>query len=737
MTASAKFCCFALGSCLGVWCGLAQELAWEIEALGPDSAFVYDPTTGQATGTNGVVVRYDDALLTAQRVTVNQTTGDAEAEGTVRIQRGTQIWAGERLRYNFFTREIEAATFRTGEGRVFAAGEGLYADPEQGVYFATNALITAEDHDPPGFCVHSRRIKIVPGQYVEARNATLYAGTVPVMFLPYYRRSLELPTHGFSLTPGYRSRFGPFLLGTYDWQHGENWDGSLHLDYRLRRGVGAGADANYRLGRLGDGQFHYYYLNDERPGKTDFGESIDRHRHRVRFAHSARPATNWNLLAVARYQTDADLLRDFFESEYRQNPSPNTFVEVSKFWDNFSLNLLAQPRLNDFLESVERLPDIKLVGFRQPIGPLPLFYESESSVGYYRRRFIETNFSPNVDYGAARADTFHQVVLPLHLLGWLQVSPRVAGRFGYYGAASGDGGTTEEHYRAVFSAGNEVSFKALRTWPALESRWLELDGLRHVIEPSANYVYIPRPNVRPEELPQFDYLFPNLRLTPLEFPDFQAVDAIDSQNTIRWGLRNKLQTKRHGQVCDFADWLLFADWRLNPRRDQRTWSDLYSSLRWRPRSWWVLDSEIRFHPQDAELRLTYHAIQVAPTSTWSWRLGHLFVSREVSEENASVSGFRRPGNNSWTSDLSLQVSENWSFRVVHLIDAKAARLQEQSYTLYRDWRSWTAGLTFRARDYEVGDEDYTVAFTISLKAFPRSGRGHASLFADEPSETSR
>jgi len=38
-------------------------------------------------------------------------------------------------------------------------------------------------------------------------------------------------------------------------------------------------------------------------------------------------------------------------------------------------------------------------------------------------------------------------------------------------------------------------------------------------------------------------------------------------------------------------------------------------------------------------------------------------------------------------------------------------------------RSWTAALTFRARQSTVGADDYSVAFTFSFKAFPRYNVG--------------
>ena len=46
----------------------------------------------------------------------------------------------------------------------------------------------------------------------------------------------------------------------------------------------------------------------------------------------------------------------------------------------------------------------------------------------------------------------------------------------------------------------------------------------------------------------------------------------------RFGLHNKLQTKREGQVVNLVDWNVYTDWNLHPNTNQTTFSDLYSDL---------------------------------------------------------------------------------------------------------------------------------------------------------------
>jgi hypothetical protein len=469
----------------------------------------------------------------------------------------------------------------------------------------------------------------------------------------------------------------------------------------------------------------YYYLRDWDPSEDANGYSIPDDRYRLNFGYNATPFTNLNVKGVARYQSDELALHDFFETEYRQNPQPNTFFELNKLWSNFSLDLYTQPRLNEFFETVERLPDVRLTAFRQQLGATPLYYENESSAGYYRRRFAEStnSFAGTNNFSAARADTYHQLTLPHTFFGWLNVSPRAGGRFTYYSEATGPGGTNNEVYRGVFNTGAEVSFKASRLWASATNTWLALDGLRHIVEPSVNYVYVPAPNHRPPDLPQFDYELPSLRLLPIEYTDYNSIDSIDSQNVLRFGLRNKLQTKREGQVENLLYWDLYTDWRLNPRSGQDTFADAYSDLIFRPRSWITLESQLRYDINNRRWRMSIHNLTVQPGDRWSWAIGHWYLRDDLSGSTSGDSENTRLIRGA----LSVKLNENWAFRAAQYYDLQNGRMEEQDYTVYRDMRSWTAGLTFRVRDSSNGSKDYSAAFTFSVKAMPRFGLGSDSV----------
>jgi lipopolysaccharide assembly outer membrane protein LptD (OstA) len=702
----------------------AQQEApsWEMWALNqiiPGAPVgTLDIVGDMATGTNGICVKYGGTVLMADSISVDRQSGEAVADGHVRIeQEGGQIWIGEHIAYNFKTRMMRSDQFRTGKAPIFAAGMGLGGDTSNRIYTASNIFITTDDVSDPAIRIHASHVRIVPDKYIEAWNAVVFVDGVPVLYFPYLKRNIGPHANNWNFFAGYRSAYGAFLLTDYTWWLNDTVDGKFHLDYRTDRGPGIGPDFNLHLGQWGDATFKYYYLHDNNPYASTNGlpipGPIPENRQRVYLGWQATPFTNLNVKALVNYQSDPFVLHDFFEGEYTKNPQPPTFTEINKYSENWSLDAEASPELNNFFDQVERLPDVKLTGLRQQIFDTPVYYESESSAGYYRKFFADTNgpaANTNNNYSATRVDTYHQLILPWTFFGWLNVAPRVGGRFTYYGTESGPGGTNAVANRTVFNTGVEVSFKASQLWANATNSFLQISGLRHIIEPSVNYVFVPNPSVPFTQLPQFDSELPSPLLLPIQFPDYNDIDSIDSQNVIRFGVRNTLQTKRDGQLDNLIDWNVLMDWRIVPNSTQQTFSDIYNDLTFRPRTWITFASQTRFDVNNAgRLNLASHQLTLTPNEKWSWGLGHYY----------SRPGFVDGGDDFVTSTIFYKLNENWGFRAVHYFNAQTGHLQEQFYTVYRDLRSWTGALTFRVVDNGGGQpEDYTVAFTISLKAAP-------------------
>jgi len=704
----------------------SQQQEWIVERVSEESGMVYNWNTGTVTGTNGMIVKYGNAVLVADTISANYNTGEVVADGNVRIQSGDMVWVGEHVLYNFKTRRMESEQFRAGRSPMYAGGQKLSGDATNQVYTAQRGAITLDDYANPLLQVRAKRLVIRPGDRFEAHGATLCIGDVPVFYLPYYSQSLNAKTPAFSFRPGYNSRYGGYLYTGYGWDWGELLNLRLNADYRTKRGFGGGPELAYDLGRWGKGEFSYYYLYDEDPETNSVGVPYPHQRQNLNFTWLASPFTNTTFKSRVSYQTDSGVRSEFFEGEYRENVQPSTFVEARHFWDDWSLSAIASPRVDDFFEAVERLPELKLTAYRQQIGHTPLYYESESRAGYLRRRFAVTNGPTGLDYEATRADTWHQIVLPVTLFGWLNLTPYAGGRFTYYSEAEGPGATTQEINRGVFNTGAELSFKLSRTWAGMHGGLFELDGLRHILQPSASYIYVPTPDATPNELPQFDFDESSLRLLPNDFPERNAIDALDSENVMRVGLENRLQTKREGRVEDWLAWGVFTDWRVKPEAGMEEFSDIWSDLRFSPRSWLTLQSQIRYDFDDNNVRLSFTSLTLKPNNTWHWRVGHFFLQDDFSSSPTAWGS----GDDVLSSTIYVRLSENWGARAAHYVNLQEGKVQEQSYSLYRDFRSWTGALSLRAQERSNGETDYTVAFTFTIKALPRYEVGEDSIEND-------
>jgi hypothetical protein len=731
-----------LAPLLAAWtiaCQAQQAGPWEVRGLRPSQSQA--ESLGDTNFfSNGVLLSNSMAVVTAEQAMQNVLSGVVVAEGDVTILDHGHIWRGTNFIYNGRTGDMQAGSFKTVQGPFSVTGQGLTGGTNQ-VYFVNNAFISTDDYELPAFKVRARQLTIVLGDYFEARQATLFVGKTPVFYWPYYRRSLKKHPNNFEFVPGDRSIFGPYLLSAYNWYGNGLLDGTIHLDERERRGVAGGPDLLLHMGDWGEAAFRYYYAHDTDPGADGIAAPhLNENRQRATFYYEVNPATNLTAKVVANYQSDPLVVRDFWESQYQANVEPASYAEVSQMSPNWVVDAMGQPKVVNFFETVERLPDVRLTGLRQEVGVTPVYYESESSLGYFRRAFSETNgpvpftlYNPvpnglayNVthgttggysDYYAARADTFHQFTMPETFFGWLNITPRVGGRLTSYTDVEGPATRTNAQTRGVFNTGVDISFKASRVFRDAQSTLFDVHELRHIVEPEVDYGYVPAPNKSPAQLPQFDYQYPGLRLLPIEFPEYNAIDSIARQNVLRFMLINKLQTKRADGIEDLVNWAVYTDWNLS-RGTNFAFTDVYSDLDFRPRSWLTLTSATRYDLADSRWREGIERIVAKPTTALTLAASYYYLMNN-DPEFQSLPGQNISGHNLISFDLYYRLNENWGARISEQYEAQNGTMQQQLYSVYRDLRSWTSALTLRVTQGAGQPTDVSVVITFSLKAFPR------------------
>lgn len=698
---------------------------------------------GVAVAEDNVVIQYGDTTIYADYAQYDPETRDVLVRNNVRIYREGRIFTGERAVYNLETRELRTADFR-GDFSPFVFGADTVSSQGTSAYIARGSVFTTSDSSEPDYYVRSKTVRIYPDDRIVFVGSTLYVGKTPVFWWPYLYQSLQEDT-SFTITPGYLGRWGAFLLTQYTFPLAENVSGQLRFDLRSKRGAAIGFESNFKYGPndRNVGLFRSYYAADSDTTENPTAQTRDQvstGRYRVSLQHRVYLTDDIYASIDFTKLSDAEFLEDFFQSEFQIDPQPDNILTVTKWDDNYTLNLITRVQVNDFFDTTERLPELVLDVKRQPFFGTSLFYEGETSLAQLQRRFAEgTNF-PN--YSSTRFDTFHQILYPRTYGGWLSVVPRAGVRGTYYSSSGqisdditevtidslipGGASTVSQTltrslddrgsiFRGVFTTGAEASFKLSRVYKEVQSRRFGLEELMHVVQPFTDfsYVYSSEP---PDEILQFDRLIPSTQLPPLSFPQFNTIDSISSWALWRIGVRNRFLTKRNDRSFNWLEVESYFDVNLDERDvpgfgdslSQGTFSNLYNNLRWAPLPWVQLafGSQIPFI--DEGFTEVNSAATFLVNRSVSLNVGHRFISGNPFFEDSSLV----------TLGGYVRLGDNWGFSAQEQYEIEDGTLEVQRYELHRDLSSWIASAGFLVRD-NAGENEFGFLLTLTLKDLPQ------------------
>jgi len=711
---------------------------------------------GVAIAEDNVQVHYGDYSIYCDYAEYNPDTRDVLLVGNIRLYTPNELLTGQRALFNLETKQMRALEFAGARPPLYFRAFSLQA-PSTREIRVKGAMATTDDSSMPDFKVKSKSVRIYPDSRVVFVNSTVYVGEVPIFWFPYIWANTD--NSGFEFLPGYDSRWGAYLQTAYSFPvgGGDNVMAKVRADYRGEFGFAGGLDATFKYGKNNRsyGEFIGYYAFDQQgpavggPGEPDETDNEDG-RYRITFKHRLFLTDDIYVTADLNLLSDVDFLEDFYPNEFRVDPQPDNYVSVTK-WDEFyTLNLLGRFQVNDFEAVTERLPELVLDYKQHRLFGLPIFYDGETGVSQLRRAFSnvqsfgETGFP---DYEALRFDTYHQLSLPQQLFGWLNVTPRAGFRGTYYSKGgtfftstsepvefldpdTGELMTIDEPtrdapsflntptsdleetgsvFRPVVNLGVEVSTKFSRTFEKFQTRFLGLDGLRHVVQPYTNFSYVQNFGPSPDEILQFDRVVPATQLLPIDFPQFTAIDSIDTWAIMRFGVRNRLQTRRNEKTFQWLSLDTFMDANFeNPYTDNSV-SNLFNVLRFRPVNWFTVDIDSQL-PLDqggfTELGIVFNYM---PTDSLALRIGNRYI-----DSNPFFSD-----NNQIDFSAYWQINDNWAVSIYEQYEFVSQVWQYQRYMVHRDLSSWVASVGAQFRDNQGGDSDVGVVFVLTLKDAPQ------------------
>lgn len=673
--------------------GFAQETKKPILVNG--DKVEYSTDAKEVTVEGNVLIIYEDARLTCDKITVNTQTKDGLAQGNVRLEDKEGILEAQRLQYNFETKTGKIIEAKMTSLPYFGKGKLIERISEE-QFDIQEGYITTCDYEKPHYQIFSKKIKCYPGDKVSTKQAKVQVGKIPVFYFPSYTHSLKDPFMHVRFIPGKRKEWGAYLLSAWRYNLTQNMRGRIYLDYRDKLGIAQGFGLNYTAPNLGKGDFKFYYTRERasdlpQNSPAEFQRYLTRWRHIWQMDDRTRATLEYYKIFDARREvlgTEYNFLKDYFYREYEKDSMPKTYFSLSHGFDNATLNLLVQKRINPWYTHTDKVPDEKLpeITFDLPsykLGASPFYFKNQTKFS----NLTNKNATPsNLDDDVVRFDSYNQLSLP-QKIAFLSVTPYLGLRETYY---SKDTNGDNLDPRTTFYSGIDVSTKFYRIFNVVTNfLGLDINGLRHVVTPLVKFAFNNEPTVPRYKLQTFD-----------------LIDTVEEVKRFSFELINKLQTKRDNQTVDLARLKVTTDYNLT--RGQETgkgFSDFLFDLELMPYAWLRMESEVSYEPRHSK-----------------FRTANLDFAFDFGKERSLGFGYRyeRKGGKEFTMGFTWRFNPKWKFRVYERYQFAASRkrgLKEQEYAISRDLHCWTLDLA-----YNISKEHgHTVWVVLKLKAFPEVG----------------
>ncbi len=682
----------------------------------------YDRNLEIAKAWGDVVVRYGDVTIYADQVEFHKSSNKIFARDNVRIFKDGQVVEAEEIIYNVKTGEMSTSQLKSALEPIYYTADDVQRPDEsqKGPITLLDANFTTHDAENPNFHVRVNKLEVYPEDRIVMHGAWMYAGNTPIFWFPYWVQPMDSEL-GYYFTPGWNTPWGAFLLNRYGFMLGETHHAQVHYDYRSERGLAGGVEIFDRKFKDNDaiGRLNLYYAADDNPAMSFNGRTRTRgipptDRYRINLQHriyipGSDDKTFYLDFDINRL-SDAHMYEDFFPSEFRLDPKPDNLINLNKLFERGEISLTGRFQLNDFFQTDTRTPELAIDIIRTPIGNTGFFYDGLTSYGIIDEELDDDSIIAGMvdPSGYNRFHTYHELLFPTKLGGFLDVIPRLGG--GYTNYSNFDLPGMGSLDRSTLHAGVEVSFKMSRKSPEIVNHALGINGLMHVVRPYLNYSLV-RTNDLTGRFSPVDRFTPTTRLRPIDMPLFTSIDDLRDWQVLRTGVSNRWYTKRNGASYEWLSLNNYFDTFIDDPEFNRNFSNFFTDVEWRPVPWLIFTTTAQVPIFDHTMDFTELSSSVTymPTDWFQVGLRQYFINDHPFFGNSDL----------YTLTTYTRLSDNWGFSTAHRFEADDSTLEYQQYSVHRDLASWTASLGGIVRNNRTGPDEYGVILSLTLKAFPK------------------
>jgi hypothetical protein len=664
----------------------------------------------------------------------------------------------QQSRDRFMASEASLTTSRLGEPRYrLQANEVIFEDLQQpDINFSTGTPNVDPDTGQP---------RIKHKQLVTSRNNFVYLGPVPVGYWPvfsadltdpaYYLRGVRVKNDSILGTQVYTDFDLYQILGITERPDGTDW--TVGLDYLSRRGFAYGTTFDYSRDELFgvpgtvNGFLDFWALSDNATdrlgGFLNDLPTEEKFRYRVFGQHRQMLAGGWQLTGELGAISDRNFVDQYYRRDWETAKDQTTGLELKRYWENMSVSLTADVRLNKFFTQTERLPRLDHFWIGQSVLADAFTYSEHTFVGYERFRTFSTPLDPvqaaeqvplpwEVSAQGERLTTRHELDLPLQL-GPVKIVPYVLGEFSHWGEDI----TNNSLNRLYGQTGVRTSVPFWNVDPTIESDLFNVHGLAHKVVLEGDFMFADA-NKDYTQLPLYDALDDDAQeyfrrqstlrtfggLTPLQFdPRTYALrsglggsvttpsnEIVDDLMAIRLGARQRWQTKRgrpdQRRIVDWITLDLGNTFYPDPNRDN------FGQVAG------LTNYDARWHVGDRLTLMSNGQFDYFADGLKYVSVGANLVRPPRLSFYTAISSISGPVEaNTLLGVLSYRLSPKWVSSGVQLIDLKKFTSIGNQLTLTRVGESFLASFNF---NYDKFRNNVGVGFTLEPRFLTRTKYGN-------------
>lgn len=524
----------------------ASKSQWKIEA----AALAYDQKRDLYEAEGDVKITSGDRIIQADRAALDMTERKAELWGNVFLKYGKNWLKGSHVTWNLDSETgwVDDGIVFFDENKFFVQGRNITKSGPNRID-AEEGYLTTCDPAKPDWKIRYQNMNVEVGGYAWARNISMWAGPVPVAFLPIVGVPVQKERQSGVLLPwaGYSDLLGYDFEIPYYWVIRDDMDATFYGRYMSERGFMGGAEFQINNPDWGKGVWMFNYLSDQ-VDKSLLAEQGYPFETRDRFWARARHDVQlpWNVSAKIDIDlvSDKNFLQEFWNGSTSFSHSERIFqqyfgrgslydwtslVRESSIYmekrgesDLLTMDLRYFQQLQDAIEptTVQKLPGFTYTVIPKWVGGSNLYYALDSSaVNYYRRegdREQRLDFSPRIYY-------------PMHWSDYINVEPSTGFRSSSYIVEWDNKNFDNFNQRAVSDTSIEVNSRVNRVFPVSFGNTV---AFQHTFRPEIAYEYAAQAIYG--HIPQLDRLDHDLSRNGIRYGFTTFLTAKDVVNDA-WG----------------------------------------------------------------------------------------------------------------------------------------------------------------------------------------------------------